>query len=140
MLFAVMMAGVVIVSCKDKDDDPDYKAEGKKAGKEICDCMAGYAHLAPNIEDYYTETGFDQEGYYAALSDYGWQASGCVGSLQSYQEYVTVDFAAYNAEASDPLLSVFSFKNNDFKAGFSEGIASCSDSFSALLGLMGQMQ
>ena len=140
VLFAVMMTGVVIVACsKDDEDKTDYKALGEKAGKEICDCMAGYAHLAPNIADYYTEAGFDQAGYVEALSAYGWQASGCVGSLQSYQEYVTVNFDAYNPEATDPLLSVFTFKNNDFKTGFSEGIGSCADAFGDLLGLMGQM-
>ena len=138
VLFAAILAGVV-VACSDDDDKIDYKAEGVKAGKEICDCMSSYAHLAPNIEDYYSETGFDQPGYVEALTAYGWQASGCVGGLQSYQEYVTVNFEAYNAEAENPLLSVFDFKNNDFKTGFSEGIGSCADAFGELLGLMGQM-
>ena len=136
VLFVAMLA-VVVVACSDDKDDP--KAEGIKAGSEICDCMSGYAHLAPNIEDYYTETGFDQAGYIDALTTYGWQASECVGALQSYQEYVTVDFGAYNAETED-LLSVFNFKNNDFKTGFSQGIGSCSDTFGNLLSLMGQMQ
>ena len=144
VLFAVVLAGGVIVSCDDDDDNgapsaEELRAEGLAAGSGICTCMAGYAHLAPNMEDYFTETGFDQEGYVAALSAYGWQASGCVGSLQSYQEYVTVNFDAYDENAADPLLSVFNFKNNDFKTGFSVGIGSCAGAFGDLLGLMGQM-
>ena len=40
VLLAAMLAGVVFVACNDDDDKVDAKAEGLKAGKEICDCMA----------------------------------------------------------------------------------------------------
>ena len=141
VLFVAMLAGSVIVACGDDDDKYDaaaVKAEGLAAGSAICNCMAGYADLAPNIADYYTETGFDQAGYVAALTAYGWQAAGCI-NVQAYQEYVTVNLEAYDEKAENPLLSVFTFTNDDFKAGFLEGVGSCADAFGELLGLMGQM-
>ena len=140
MLFIAMLAGSVIVSCSDDDGDKAAKAiraEGLAAGTEICNCMSGF--VAPVPEDYFGEDGFDQSGYIAALTDYGWEASACLGSLQVYQEYVAVNFEAYDEEAENPLLSVFDFKNDDFKAGFAEGIGSCADTFANLLMLM-QMQ
>ena len=142
MLFAVVLAGGVIVSCSDDDDDlsaEEVRAEGFAAGSGICACMDGYAHLAPNQADFITADGFDMEGYIAALGEYGWQAAGCV-NLQAYQEYVAVNFEGYDPNANDPLLSVFTFTNDDFKAGFIEGIGGCAESFSALMGLIGQMQ
>ena len=142
MLFVAVLAGGVIVSCDDDNEDSvktaeEIRAEGLAAGTGICDCMSGY--VAPNIEEYFSETGFDQAGYYAALETYGWEASACLGSLQAYQEYVAVNFEAYDEEAENPLLSVFDFKNDDFKAGFTEGIGSCAETFANLLMLM-QMQ
>ena len=150
MLFATLLVGGLIVSCDDNDGDDDNKtaeeirAEGLAAGTEMCDCVANYEDLAPNVEDFYivvdTEVAFDQDGYLAALSAYGYQAAGCLGSLQPHEEYVTVNFGAYEASAENPLLSVFNFENDDFKAGFTEGIGSCADAFGVLLRLMGQMQ
>ena len=142
VLFVAVLAGVV-VSCSDDDKDAlsaeEVRAEGFAAGSGICACMDGYAHLAPNQADFITADGFDMEGYIAALGEYGWQAAECV-NLQVYQEYVTVNFEGYNPNADDPLLSVFTFTNDDFKAGFIEGIGGCAESFSALMGLIGQMQ
>ena len=64
----------------------------------------------------------------------------CLGAVHPYQEYVTANADAYNPNADEPLLSVFTFSNDDFKDGFREGVASCSDAFSALFEAMMMLQ
>lgn len=127
LLLVAIVAGVV-VACSD-DDDPDYKAEGKKAGVEMCDCVASY--VAPNYEDYES-----YEEFTAAFTAYAANLSGCLGIIAQYQEYVTVDINAYDPEADEPLFSVFSFKNDEFKEGFMEGAGGCADTFTALFEMM----
>jgi hypothetical protein len=124
VLFAAIVA-VVVVSCKDNDKE-DPKAEGIKAGNEMCDCVGGYT--APNFADYID----DPAGYQAAFMAYAGELYECIGVIGKYQKYVTPDLDAYDETSSEPLLSVFKFENNDFKNGFREGVASCSNAFDAL--------
>ena len=173
VLFAAMLAGVVFVACKD-DDKTDPKAEGIKAGTEMCAMVASYtapvqpqhpaSPLPPeNFNPYldYTDptvlATLDGatiayisdpaiQAYFGALlafqeefTVYAGQLYECLGVIGQYQEYATANADNYNPEAADPLLSVFTFKNDDFKEGFKEGVQGCSDSFSALFALM-QMQ
>ena len=174
VFFAAMLAGVVIVACNDDDDKIDAKAEGLKAGTEMCARVASYtapvqpqhpaSPLPPaNFNPYldYTDPAvlatLDGEtiaylsdpaiqAYFGAMATfyeefnaYAGQLYECLGVIGKYQEYATANADNYNPEAADPLLSVFTFKNDDFKEGFKEGVKSCADSFNVLFALM-QMQ
>ena len=172
-LSVAVLAGVIFVAC-DNDDDPDLRAEGLKAGQEMCDCVASYdapvqpqhpssplppanfdltldytdpeilasldgetlAYLMdPAIVAYFGELAVFSEEFEA----YVMELYQCLGVTQKYQEYVTANPDNYDPEATDPLLSVFTFKNDDFKEGFKEGVKSCADSFNVLFALK-QMQ
>ena len=172
VLFVAVLAGVVFVACSSKDDD--LKAEGTKAGNEMCDCVARHdapeqpqhpasplppANFDPRLD--YTNPAvlatLDDEtiayisdpaiqAYFGALAafqaeftTYAGKLYECLGVIALYQEYATASADNYDPEAADPLLSVFTFKNDDFKEGFTEGVKSCADSFTALFALM-QMQ
>ena len=174
VLFAAILAGVVFVACSKDDDKTDPRAEGLKAGTEMCACVASYtapiqpqhpasplppASFNPYLD--YTDPAvlatLDGEtiayisdpaiqAYFGALATfqeeftvYAGKLYECLGVIGQYQEYATANAENYNPEAADPLLSVFTFKNDDFKEGFKEGVKSCADSFSALFALM-QMQ
>jgi hypothetical protein len=128
VLFAAVLA-VAVISCKDEEKN-DLKAEGKKAGTEMCDCVASYT--APNPADF-----ADQESFQAAFMAYAANLGTCPGVLAKYQEYVTFVYENYNPEAENPLYSVFTFTNADFEAGFKEGTSSCMETFAALFALMG---
>ena len=174
MLFAVALAGGVIVSCNDDEKNSNAEAEGIKAGTEMCDCVSDYdapiqpqhpasplppANFNPYLDysdpavlatldgatiAYISDPAI--QAYFGALASfqaeftaYAGQLYECLGVIGQYQEYATANAENYNPEAADPLLSVFSFKNDDFKEGFTEGVKSCADSFTALFALM-QMQ
>lgn len=129
VLFAAVLAGVVI-SCKD-EEKPDLKAEGVKAGIEMCDCVSGFEAPDPvNWEGTEDELQQAFQAYYADLGT-------CPGVLTKYQEYVTFVYGNYDPEAENPLYSVFNFKDGDFEIGFKEGTNDCMETFAALFELMG---
>ena len=135
VLFAAVLAGGVVFSCKD-DDKTDYKAEGVKAGTEMCDCVASYT--SPNPADFLDEEGnFDEASFNQAFGAYAMQLGTCPGVLAQYQEYVIFVYENYNPEAENPLYSVFEFKNKDFEEGFKAGTNDCMETFAALFALMG---
>jgi hypothetical protein len=173
VLFAAVAAGVVI-SCN--DDDKDHKAEGKKAGKEMCDCVASYeaptmpnhpaspsppaglnlqellgldlqnpevlAGLEPEVLAYLMNPAIQQYlgalGQFAAdFETYAMKLGACPGVLAKYQQYVSFIYENYDPTATEPLYSVFVFKNNDFAQGFKEGTSDCMETFAALFALMG---
>ncbi len=128
MLFAVALTGFFFACSKDDDEDP--KAEGKRAGNEMCDCVSGYT--APDPEDFADEASFQE-----AFAAYAAQLGGCPGIIGKYQQYVTFNMGAYNPQAEEPLYSIFDFKDKDFEKGFKEGTSDCMETFSALFALMG---
>ena len=171
VLFVAILAGIIIVSCNNNDDDPDPKAEGIKAGNEMCGCVANYdapvqpqhpaSPLPPAGFDPYLDytdpdviASLDEEtlaylmnpaiiayfqelaAFAGAFEAYAGELYQCLGVIQAYQEYATANANNYDPEAADPLLSVFTFTNDDFKEGFKEGVQSCSDAFNALFALM----
>jgi len=131
VLLIALLVGIVF-SCKD-DDKTDLKVEGKKAGTEMCDCVASFS--APNPADFP-----DQESFEQAFGVYAMQLGTCPGVLAKYQEYVTFVYENYNPLAENPLYSVFEFKNADFEQGFKEGTNDCMQAFEALFALMGSQQ
>ena len=173
VFYTAILAVVFIVACND-DDKVDPKAEGLKAGTDMCACVASYtapvqpqhpasplppASFNPYLDYtdpavlatldeativYISDTAI--QAYFGAITTfqeeftaYAAQLYECLGVIGQYQEYATANAENYNPEAADPLLSVFTFKNDDFKEGFKEGVKSCADSFTALFALM-QMQ
>ena len=127
-----LLAGVVVVSCNKDDDDPDPKAEGIKAGNEMCDCVASYD--APNPTDpKYTENpeqlGADFQAYYGQLYE-------CLGVIHKYEKYARLKEQGEEAQTEDPLLNVFMFEDDKFKEGFLEGVGNCYEAFNALWDLM----
>ena len=128
VLFAALLAGIVF-SCKD-GDKIDPTAEGKKAGAEMCACVASFT--APNPANFPDEASFQ-----AAFMVYANNLGTCPGVLGKYQQYVTFNMEAYNPAAENPLYSIFTFKNKDFEKGFKEGTGDCLKAFEALFALMG---
>ena len=134
MLLSAVLA-VVVISCKDDDKGANPKAEGVKAGTEMCDCVASYT--APDRADFVDGDGnFDETGFNQAFTEYSGNLSTCLGLLSNYQQYVTFNME-YDAEAEDPLYSVFQFKNSDFEQGFKEGTSDCMETFAKLFASMG---
>ena len=134
VLFAAVLAGVVI-SCKE-EDKTDLKAEGKKAGTEMCSCVASYDE--PNPTDFMDGEGnFDEAGFSQAFGAYAMQLSTCLGVVTQYQDYVDFVYENYDPTADEPLYSVFIFKNSDFEHGFKEGTSGCKEAFDALFAMMG---
>ena len=139
VLFAAMLAGGVFVACNDKDDDPDPKkaearAEGVKAGTEMCDCVASYPAPDPTDPKYATEEGQGQ--LKVDFNAYYMQLYSCLGEIHKYEKYARLKEQGEEAQTDDPLLNVFMFHDDDFKEGFLEGVGSCYDSFNALWALM----
>ena len=135
MLLSAVLA-VVVISCKDDDKGADPKAEGVKAGTEMCDCVASYT--APDPADFVDEDGNpDEAGFNQAFMVYAGNLGTCPGLLSNYQQYVTFNMEAYDAEAEDPLYTIFQFKDSDFETGFKEGTGDCLQAFEALFELMG---
>ena len=136
MLLSAVLA-VVVISCKDDDKGANPKAEGVKAGTEMCDCVASYP--APDPADFLDGDGnFDEASFNQAFMDYATNLGTCPGLLSNYQQYVTFIYEAYDAEAEDPLYSVFEFKDKDFEQGFKEGTGDCMETFAALFALIPQ--
>ena len=161
-LFVAILAGVVVASCN--DDKTDLKAEGVKAGTEMCACVGSYdapvqpQHPAsplppadfnpqnPDLTDpatlaYVSDPAIiayfgELETFMDDFNAYAQELYQCLGVTQKYQKYVTANANNYNPTATDPLLSVFTFTNDDFKEGFKEGVSSCSEAFNALFALM----
>jgi ABC-type cobalt transport system substrate-binding protein len=107
VLFAAIVAGVVVVACKDKDKT-DTGAEGAKAGKEMCDCATG---INPETtEDYQTELFT------------------CVFAVAGkYEKYFAF---VYNPATFDGnIFSAFDFKDEGFQKGFLEEAQKCADVF-----------
>ena len=128
VLFALALAGIVY-ACKDDGDDPE--AEGKKAGKEMCDCVASYQAPDPA-----TWTG-SMEELQAAFQAYYGQLYNCLGTIVPYEKYAKLWAEGDEKQnEDDPLLNVFVFHNKDFEKGFKEGVGSCYDTFNALWELM----
>ena len=163
VLFAAVLAGVVI-SCKE-EEKTDLKAEGKKAGTEMCGCVASYdepnfpmSPLPPagldlqelfglDLQDPAVFAGLDPEvqayltdpaiqQYLSEFKAYAMQLSQCV-NVAPYQQYIDFVYANYDPTAAEPLYSVFDFKNSDFEQGFKEGTNGCKEAFEALFALMG---
>ncbi|MCL2027076.1 MAG: hypothetical protein FWG79_01165 [Bacteroidales bacterium] len=133
-VIAVALA-VVVISCGNKDKT-DPKVTGKKAGTEMCDCVASFN--APDPADFVDAAGnFDETGFNQAFGLYAMQLGTCPGLLAKYQQYVSFVYTNYDPEAEEPLYSVFDFKNNDFAQGFKEGTSDCMETFAALFALMG---
>ena len=138
ILVAAMMAGIFVVSCNDKDEKPDpraeARAEGVEAGKAMCDCVASYAAPNPADPKYVENPGqlnADFNAYYMQLYE-------CLGLIHQYEKYARLKEQGEEAQTDDPLLNVFMFHDDDFKEGFLEGVSSCYDSFNALWALMPQ--
>ena len=175
MLFAVVLTGGVIVSCSDDDDNvktaEGIRAEGVKAGTEMCDCVASYeapvqpqhpasplppASFDPTLDysDPAVVEGMELDAYIYFMAPaiqaylgelavfvdefetYAGNLYQCLGTIHPYQEYATANANNYDPEAEDPLLSVFTFKDDNFKEGFKVGVGSCADTFSALFSLI----
>ena len=173
MLLAAALA-VVVITCGDKDKT-DLKAEGKKAGTEMCSCVASYdeptmpnhpasplppadldlqellgldlqdpavfAGLDPEVLAYLMDPAIQQ--YLGALGqfskdfeDYATDLSKCINTAP-YQQYIDFVYENYDPTATEPLYSVFDFKNSDFEQGFKEGTGGCKEAFEALFALMG---
>ena len=99
VLFAALLAGVVFSACKKEDDT---KAEGKKAGIEMCECAA-------NIDFEVAE---------------GTELFTCVFTVVGkYEKYF--DFVYDPATFDGNIFSAFEFKDNDFKEGFLEEAQKC---------------
>ena len=136
-LFVVALVGVVIVSCS-KDDDPDPKTEGIKAGTEMCGCVssidepivpyppAGVNPLNPDLTDPATlqYLATVQAIYEAYFADLGNCAGGVAGK---YQKYFIFNIGNYNEEIG--LFSAFEFKDKDFEAGFLQATQACAEAF-----------
>ena len=90
--------------------------------------------MNPAIIAYFGELA----AFAGAFAAYAGDLYACLGVIQKYQEYATANANNYNPEATDPLLSVFTFSDEGFKEGFKEGVKSCSDAFDALFALMQQ--
>ena len=130
VLLVAVLAGVV-VACND-DDDPDPKAEGIKAGNEMCDCVASYPAPDPTDPKYVenpAQLQTDFQTYYGKLYE-------CLGVIHQYEKYARLKEQGEEAQTDDPLLNVFMFENDKFKDGFLEGVGSCYDAFNALWDLM----
>ena len=136
VLLTALLAGAVF-SCKDSNKDTtDYVAEGRKAGMEMCNCVASFT--APNPADFVDEEGnFDEENFNQAFGFYAMQLGTCPGLLSQYQQYVSFIYENYDPTAAEPLYSVFDFKNKDFEKGFKEGTSGCMETFAALFALLG---
>ena len=84
VLFAAILAGIlVVVSCNNKDDDPDPRAEGLKAGTEMCDCVASYDAPDPTDPKYAenpAQLQADFQAYYGQLYE-------CLGVIHQYEKY-----------------------------------------------------
>ena len=132
VLFAVLLAGV-IYACKKDGEDSAAKAEeqGKKAGLEMCACVASYEAPDPT-----TWTGTMEELQQAFQAYYG-QLYNCLGAIVPYEEYARL-WAEGDVQQNpdDPLLNVFIFHDKNFEKGFKEGVGSCYDTFNALWDLM----
>jgi len=88
--------------------------------------------MNPAIQAYFGELA----GFATAFETYAGELYQCLGTIQQYQEYATANANNYDPEATDPLLSVFTFSNDDFKEGFKTGVGSCSDAFTVLFSLI----
>ena len=138
MLFSALLAGVVIVSCKDKESDPDPELEGKNAGTEMCSCVstidkpdipmppAGVNPQEPDMEDpatlqYLAQVQAVYEAYFAELGS-------CAGGVANkYQKYFVFSIANYEAEKG--LFSAFDFKDEAFQKGFLMATQECAEAF-----------
>ena len=136
VLFFAAMLAVVIVACKDKDDNPE--AEGKKAGTEMCACVdnvpepvipnppEGVNPLNPDLTDPATLQwlGAVQAVYEAYFAELG----SCAGLVANkYQKYFEFNIASYNPEIG--LFSAFNFLDKDFEKGFLEATQACAEAF-----------
>ena len=136
VLFVALMAAVVVISCKDDNKEPDpaveARAAGKEAGEKMCACVSNYQAPDPN-----TWTGTPQELQQAFQAYYG-QLYACLGEITPYEQYARLRNPQNEpAQTDDPLLSVFIFHDENFKAGFVEdGVKSCYDTFNALWALI----
>ena len=121
VLFTAVLAGVVISCDNDKDADP--LKEGRKAGTEMCACVDAISVPTDPAE----------------FGDYAQKLGMCPGGvLAGYQEYVTFVYTNYDADAENPLYSVFEFKNSKFEQGFKETTNDCMQAFEFLFSMMGQ--
>ena len=91
--------------------------------------------MDPAIQAYFGQLA----AFSAAFEAYAGELYQCLGVIQKYQDYATANVENYNPEAEDPLLSVFTFTDNDFKEGFKEGVQTCYDTFSSLFLLLGNL-
>ena len=153
VLCAAILAGVVIVACNSKDDDPDPAEEGKKAGTEMCGCVSDIPE--PSLPEHPSSPlppeGFDPQNpdltdpatlaylsdstitaYFKAIEDaynnYFGQLGSCAGVVANkYQKYFLFNIGNYDVEGG--LFSAFDFKDEDFKNGFLETSMVCAASF-----------
>ena len=134
-LFVAVLAGIVVVSCNDKDKpDPraEARAEGVEAGTAMCSCVASYPAPDPTDPKYAENPGQINEDFQA----YYMQLYSCLGEIHQYEKYARLKEQGEEAQTEDPLLNVFMFHDDDFKEGFLEGVGSCYDAFNALWDLM----
>ena len=135
-LFAVVLAGAVFVSCKDKDADP--KEEGIKAGTEMCNCVSsidepmipyppeGFNPSNPDLTDpatleYLASVQSIYETYFTELGN-------CAGSVAGkYQKYFLFNIGNYDEAIG--LFSAFDFIDKDFETGFLGATQECADAF-----------
>ena len=130
-LAAALLAGAVALYSCNGESTPHN--EGLKAGLEMCACVASFEAPDPAVIT-------DSAAFHNAFMAYAGKLSGCLGVIAKYEKYVTANMDGYDETSDEPLLSVFDFKDEGFKEGFAEGVASCSDTFTALFALMGQGQ
>ena len=128
VLFAAVLAGVV-VSCKNEKAKP--AEEGKEAGVAMCNCVNSYT---PPTDP----TDFE------AFMAYAGQLYNCLGEISAYSDYITLNGSqangyGYDAEADEPLYSVFVFKNSDFEREFKKATNACMQAFAALFAMMEMM-
>jgi hypothetical protein len=152
VLFAVVLAAVVIVACK-KDEKIDPEAEGKKAGTEMCGCVstiaapvipshpssplppAGFNPQNPDLSDPATLAYLSDPAivaYFAAVQavyeTYFAELGGCAGLVANkYQKYFIFSIANYKEELG--LFSAFDFIDKDFERGFLEATKVCAEAF-----------
>ena len=137
VLFIAILAGVVVVACS-KDDDPDPKVEGAKAGSEMCGCVSSIAEpvipnppegvnpLDPDYTDpatlqYFAEVQAVYEAYFAELGNCAGQVAG------KYQKYFLFNIGSYDEEVG--LFSAFDFKDKEFETGFLGATQACAAAF-----------
>jgi hypothetical protein len=136
ILFAAVLAGVFVVSCKDKDPDP--KEEGIKAGTEMCGCVSsidepmipyppeGFNPSNPDLTDpatleYLATVQNIYETYFTELGN-------CAGGVAGkYQKYFLFNIGNYDEAIG--LFSAFDFIDKDFEAGFLGATQVCAEAF-----------